>query len=77
MCMCVFIYIYIYVCVFVCVCVCVSGDGDVRVEQLNLVSRWIDEFQEVHAEEGEMVMFDVLCGDFNFDNCSPGECVCV
>ncbi|XP_031432337.1 sphingomyelin phosphodiesterase 5 [Clupea harengus] len=50
-----------------------EGDGDVRVEQLNLVSRWIDEFQEVHAEEGEIVMFDVLCGDFNFDNCSPDD----
>ncbi|XP_041963188.1 sphingomyelin phosphodiesterase 5 [Alosa sapidissima] len=50
-----------------------EGDGAVRYEQLNMVLKWIDEFQEAHSEEGEMVLFDVLCGDFNFDNCSPDD----
>ncbi len=52
--------------------VCWSGDGAIRFEQLNLLIKWINEFQAVTRREDEMVMFDVLCGDFNFDNCSPG-----
>ncbi|XP_026083649.1 sphingomyelin phosphodiesterase 5-like [Carassius auratus] len=50
-----------------------EGDGAIRFEQLNMVTKWINEFQAVTRREDEMVMFDVLCGDFNFDNCSPGD----
>ncbi|XP_052473747.1 sphingomyelin phosphodiesterase 5-like [Carassius gibelio] len=50
-----------------------EGDGAIRFEQLNMVTKWINEFQAVTRQEDEMVMFDVLCGDFNFDNCSPGD----
>lgn len=35
-------------------------------------TKWIREFQTMTKQDNEMVMFDVLCGDFNFDNCSPG-----
>lgn len=48
------------------------GDGEIRFEQLNMLTKWIREFQAVTKQDNEMVMFDVLCGDFNFDNCSPG-----
>lgn len=37
-----------------------------------MVTRWISEFQAAHRQPDEDVVFDVLCGDFNFDNCSPG-----
>lgn len=37
-----------------------------------MLTKWIREFQAVTKQDNEMVMFDVLCGDFNFDNCSPG-----
>ncbi|XP_056115433.1 sphingomyelin phosphodiesterase 5 [Rhinichthys klamathensis goyatoka] len=50
-----------------------QGDGEIRFEQLNMLTKWISEFQAVTRREDEMVMFDVLCGDFNFDNCSPDD----
>uniref|UniRef100_A0A8C1XH18 sphingomyelin phosphodiesterase n=1 Tax=Cyprinus carpio TaxID=7962 RepID=A0A8C1XH18_CYPCA len=50
-----------------------EGDGAIRFEQLNMLTKWISEFQAVTRREDEMVMFDVLCGDFNFDNCSPDD----
>lgn len=38
-----------------------------------MVTKWISDFQSNNKEPDEDVVFDVLCGDFNFDNCSPGE----
>lgn len=40
-----------------------------------MVYRWIEDFQAANRLPDEDVVFDVLCGDFNFDNCSPGVCV--
>lgn len=48
------------------------GEGEVRCEQLDMVLKWIGDFQAANAQPEEEVAFDVLCGDFNFDNCSPG-----
>lgn len=53
-------------------CVISSGEGEIRCEQLNMVTKWIGEFQHANTQLDEDVVFDVLCGDFNFDNCSPG-----
>lgn len=39
-----------------------------------MVTKWIDDFQAANRQADEDVVFDVLCGDFNFDNCSPGVC---
>ncbi|XP_035285598.1 sphingomyelin phosphodiesterase 5 isoform X1 [Anguilla anguilla] len=50
-----------------------EGEGAVRCEQLNMVTKWIAEFQAQTRRSDEMVVFDVLCGDFNFDNCSPDD----
>lgn len=49
-----------------------SGDGRIRCEQLDMVASWIADFQAANKQPEEEVFFDVLCGDFNFDNCSPG-----
>ncbi|KAI5611875.1 sphingomyelin phosphodiesterase 5 isoform X1 [Silurus asotus] len=50
-----------------------EGDGEIRCEQLDMITNWIREFQSTSREQNEVVMFDVLCGDFNFDNCSPDD----
>lgn len=50
-----------------------EGEGEVRCEQLNMVTKWIGDFQAEHRLPEEDVIFDVLCGDFNFDNCSPDD----
>lgn len=50
-----------------------EGEGQVRCEQLNMVTEWISDFQATHKLPDEDVMFDVLVGDFNFDNCSPDD----
>ncbi|KAG7242102.1 hypothetical protein INR49_024148 [Caranx melampygus] len=50
-----------------------SDDADIRCEQLNMVTTWIGEFQTVNGHPDEEVLFDVLCGDLNFDNCSPND----
>lgn len=50
-----------------------EGEGEVRCEQLNMVTKWIGDFQAANRLPDEEVAFDVLCGDFNFDNCSPDD----
>lgn len=56
-------------------CLISSGEGEIRCEQLNMVTKWIGDFQDVNRQSDEDVVFDVLCGDFNFDNCSTGVLV--
>ena len=34
--------------------------------------QWADAFHERSASEDEVVVFDIIAGDFNFDNMSPG-----
>ncbi|XP_047454925.1 sphingomyelin phosphodiesterase 5 [Mugil cephalus] len=50
-----------------------EGEGQIRCEQLDLVTKWIGDFQAANKQPDEDVVFDVLCGDFNFDNCSPDD----
>lgn len=50
-----------------------EGEGEIRCDQLDMVTKWIRDFQEAHWQPDEDVVFDVLCGDFNFDNCSPDD----
>ncbi|XP_028985868.1 sphingomyelin phosphodiesterase 5 isoform X3 [Betta splendens] len=50
-----------------------EGDGEIRCEQLSMIIKWISDFQAANKEPDEEVIFDVLCGDFNFDNCSPDD----
>uniref|UniRef100_A0A4W6D0E0 sphingomyelin phosphodiesterase n=1 Tax=Lates calcarifer TaxID=8187 RepID=A0A4W6D0E0_LATCA len=57
----------------------IEGDASVRCEQLDLLLRWGAEFRHSSSQppEGEKVLedlvaFDVILGDLNFDNCSSG-----
>ncbi|KAL8181418.1 UNVERIFIED_CONTAM: hypothetical protein K2H54_001415 [Gekko kuhli] len=48
-------------------------DSQVRCNQLTMAVQWAVRFQEAHAEPGDIVAFDIFCGDLNFDNCSPDD----
>ncbi|MBW02877.1 Sphingomyelin phosphodiesterase 3, partial [Eschrichtius robustus] len=50
-------------------------DSDIRCEQLNMLQDWLADFRKSTSSSSaanpeELVAFDVVCGDFNFDNCS-------
>ncbi|KAM9754370.1 LOW QUALITY PROTEIN: sphingomyelin phosphodiesterase 3 [Menidia menidia] len=62
-----------------CVRLC-AGDAAVRCEQLDLLLQWGAEFRQSSSRppEGEKVLedlvaFDVILGDLNFDNCSSED----
>lgn len=40
-----------------------------------LILQWVSDFQAENSQDGELVAFDVLCGDLNFDNCSSDDCL--
>ncbi|XP_060118916.1 sphingomyelin phosphodiesterase 5-like [Heteronotia binoei] len=51
-----------------------NPDGDqIRCDQLKQGLHWTQQFQETNAQHGDIVAFDVFCGDLNFDNCSSGN----
>lgn len=55
-----------------------TEDSAVRCEQLDLLQDWLADFRKSTsststANPEELVVFDVICGDLNFDNCSSGE----
>ncbi|XP_068168079.1 sphingomyelin phosphodiesterase 3 [Antennarius striatus] len=58
----------------------IEGDATVRCEQLDLLLRWGAEFRQSSSQPpaGEKVLedlvaFDVILGDLNFDNCSSED----
>uniref|UniRef100_A0A8C2XFR0 Sphingomyelin phosphodiesterase 3 n=1 Tax=Cyclopterus lumpus TaxID=8103 RepID=A0A8C2XFR0_CYCLU len=58
----------------------IEGDASVRCEQLDLLLQWGAEFRQSSSQppEGEKVLedlvaFDVVLGDLNFDNCSSED----
>uniref|UniRef100_A0A8C5DJW6 Sphingomyelin phosphodiesterase 3 n=1 Tax=Gouania willdenowi TaxID=441366 RepID=A0A8C5DJW6_GOUWI len=58
----------------------IEGDASVRCEQLDLLLQWGAEFRQTTSQspEGEKVLedlvaFDVILGDLNFDNCSSED----
>uniref|UniRef100_A0A3P9JTC1 Sphingomyelin phosphodiesterase 3 n=1 Tax=Oryzias latipes TaxID=8090 RepID=A0A3P9JTC1_ORYLA len=58
----------------------IEGDAAVRCEQLDLLLQWGAEFRQSSCQspEGEKVLedlvaFDVILGDLNFDNCSSED----
>ncbi|XP_049679985.1 sphingomyelin phosphodiesterase 5-like [Accipiter gentilis] len=50
-----------------------AGDAAIRDAQLTLGLRWLQQFREAQEQRGDVVAFDVFCGDLNFDNCSRGD----
>ncbi|XP_074841646.1 sphingomyelin phosphodiesterase 5-like [Carettochelys insculpta] len=50
-----------------------AADAQTRCDQLTMALFWVQLFQDTHAQPGDVVAFDVFCGDLNFDNCSAGD----
>ncbi|KAI4534358.1 hypothetical protein MG293_015218 [Ovis ammon polii] len=55
-----------------------SEDSDIRCEQLNMLQDWLADFRKSTSSSSaanpeELVAFDIICGDFNFDNCSSDD----
>ncbi|XP_076470303.1 sphingomyelin phosphodiesterase 5-like [Babylonia areolata] len=50
-----------------------QGQEPVLLSQLDNIVEWTAEFRKKTADSRDVVLFDVLCGDFNFDNMSPGD----
>ncbi|XP_014118473.1 PREDICTED: sphingomyelin phosphodiesterase 3, partial [Pseudopodoces humilis] len=50
-----------------------APDATIRDQQLSLSLRWLRDFRGDQEQPGDLVAFDVLCGDLNFDNCSRGD----
>ncbi|XP_034615497.1 sphingomyelin phosphodiesterase 5-like [Trachemys scripta elegans] len=49
---------------------CYGAHAQIRCDQLTMGLSWVQLFQDTHTQHGDVVAFDVFCGDFNFDNCS-------
>ncbi|XP_033625494.1 sphingomyelin phosphodiesterase 3-like [Asterias rubens] len=52
-----------------------SQETNIRSNQLDSILNWLSSFHSrTHTECcSELVAFDLLCGNFNFDNMSPGD----
>ncbi|OCU02873.1 sphingomyelin phosphodiesterase 5 isoform X1 [Xenopus laevis] len=50
-----------------------EADACVRFDQMSHLLQWVSDFQSENSEAGEITVFDVLCGDLNFDNCSADD----
>nr|XP_056707979.1 sphingomyelin phosphodiesterase 5-like [Euleptes europaea] len=50
-----------------------TGGAQIRCDQLKQALHWTKQFQETNAQRGDIVAFDVFCGDLNFDNCSSAD----
>lgn len=57
---------------------CSVEDSAIRCEQLDMLLEWLADFRKSTSSSStanpeELVAFDIVCGDLNFDNCSSGE----
>nr|XP_060632021.1 sphingomyelin phosphodiesterase 5-like [Anolis sagrei ordinatus]XP_060632022.1 sphingomyelin phosphodiesterase 5-like [Anolis sagrei ordinatus]XP_060632023.1 sphingomyelin phosphodiesterase 5-like [Anolis sagrei ordinatus] len=50
-----------------------EADAQVRCDQMTLGLMWAQQFQDASTQPGDIVAFDIYCGDLNFDNCSEGD----
>ncbi|XP_030060999.1 sphingomyelin phosphodiesterase 3 [Microcaecilia unicolor] len=55
-----------------------AGDSNIRCEQLDMLLDWLADFRKSTSSSStanpeELVAFDVICGDLNFDNCSSED----
>lgn len=45
-----------------------------QISQMDEILQWIEQFErDTFNTEEEILVFDVLGGDFNLDNMSPGD----
>lgn len=48
---------------------------NIHAHQLSDIHDWLNEFRSKNTNlNQEVIVFDIICGDFNMDNCSPGIC---
>lgn len=55
-----------------------EDDSAVRCEQLDMLQDWLADFRKSTSSSStanpeELVAFDIVCGDLNFDNCSSDD----
>ncbi|KAL4234906.1 hypothetical protein ACF0H5_006547 [Mactra antiquata] len=50
-----------------------TGTNEIVNHQLAQIADWSTLFIEQTTRDCDKIMFDVICGDFNIDNMSPGE----
>ncbi|XP_065255816.1 sphingomyelin phosphodiesterase 5-like [Emys orbicularis] len=50
-----------------------AAHAQIRCDQLTMGLSWVQLFQDTHTQRGDVIAFDMFCGDFNFDNCSSGD----
>ena len=50
-----------------------AGTTPIHIKQLDSMELWLDQFRKRTLKPTEQVDFDVVGGDFNFDNISPGR----
>uniref|UniRef100_A0A8C3UIC9 sphingomyelin phosphodiesterase n=1 Tax=Catharus ustulatus TaxID=91951 RepID=A0A8C3UIC9_CATUS len=50
-----------------------APDAAIRGDQLTNILDWLRKFRQDVEKNGDLVAFNVLCGDLNFDNCSRGD----
>ena len=55
------------------ICSSYSGTQPVHTHQLNDIHAWTTDFRDTTLADNEIVLFDVLAGDFNLDNSSDGK----
>ena len=53
-----------------------QGSETAIQKQLDEILKWTTEFREETNKSTDKIMFDMLCGDFNFDNISPVDEAC-
>lgn len=53
-----------------------QGSATALQKQLDEIVKWTKEFREETNKSTDNIMFDMLCGDFNFDNISPVDETC-
>ena len=50
-----------------------SGSSMARYHQFDDIVRWTKEYREILRDPNEVIVFDVVAGDFNMCNMSPGN----
>ncbi|XP_019646997.1 PREDICTED: sphingomyelin phosphodiesterase 5-like [Branchiostoma belcheri] len=50
-----------------------QGPFEILPRQLDELLTWTEDFRRRTLGSDDIQVFDILCGDFNFDNMSPGE----
>ena len=49
--------------------------ADIHSDQLEEIRIWLNEFKKKNFNHrSEVIVFDIVVGDFNIDNMSPGIC---